>query len=463
MIRTHSLQSLRWYKYFNNEKQPSKDVLLRDTTIYKNNLVVARKMDDGGWLFTKFQSLEHFITVFNNCKLEEKTLYATLRNPLRYLYLDVDYTLNTTLSHSIKNEIIKLIIASANEFCYLYGKKFGIKQKRAKWFVWDATRDDKFSIHLINVNEIMFVDDMKVLIGAFADSLTTNKIINKTCTIDDRIYHQNYQLWRLPNNHNGNVRSLLLLYNASITLKEQFEINFMSNIDQISLFNKIKQTPKSHKYFSQKMQSSTNNVINQNTTKTMHALYNIFNTEKIVSYKGAEMLMQAHNCPIALRVHKRNTARITIQKLDGHSDSLYYKFACMHPKCYQQKQFIYASLSNKLKRPWLYHDLQKLPNDVIEEIDLFIELLFIKDITYLKQQWEHYILTHKSKIRFNQNNNVFSTFFNSNVIHTVCGESTLTLSYKQPDHWMSDGGKATCYCITCKKYINLKNGKLIYS
>ena len=451
----------KWYKYYNCKKAPESQVLLQSTTVYSDNIVIARRIGQQ-WSFTKFLSLDHFMDMFNQCSLDEKSFYVTLRSPIRYLYVDVDYALSQPISTSTKRQLISTIKHNLSKFVEMYGNKFTVKCSNAKWLIWDATRDDKFSLHLVNINYIMHYKEIKHFVDDFQQYLCQNGILHHQCKIDTSVYGKDYQLWRLPENHNGNPRTILRLYNESLSLRKQFKYNIMNNV---KLSTKYIPTIQPHTRAIKPCKSNPVEIQYNNIDiqpKILDALVQIFNTECIYKGKKQEYIIRQHFCPVAKRKHKSNTGRLSIKNIHTYENSYYCIFRCMSSECEaKQKGFIYLSLSSELKRPWLFHELSILTAMDIKDVDLFIDLLLKHHLAYKKNtEFKQFIIKTGQKIRFNHSQQKFSTFFSDNIIHKRCGTDCIQISYKETHHPLAFFGQATFFCHRCKMYINLKNQQL---
>ena len=77
---------------------------------------------------------------------------------------------------------------------------------------------DEFSLHIIDVGNLMHHLDVKLFAEKFSHWLIRNNILSNDCVTDKNLYQEAYQPWRLPYNHNGGMRSLLRLYYKEVTL-----------------------------------------------------------------------------------------------------------------------------------------------------------------------------------------------------------------------------------------------------
>ncbi len=227
-----SVDSIQWFKYFNNKIQPKHEVLLKAEIINKDNLIVARKINNH-WLFGKFLCFNHFMIVFNNCDISERTFYAILTHNLRYLYIDINFRSQSKISVTFKEELIDAIIKHLHKFSQLYGTEFGVDHTKSNWIAWEVSKISKFSLHLIDIGQLLLCKDIKKYMIKFYYWILHNNLIDKTCKIEIGVYNESFQLWRLPYNHNGDKHSMLQLYGEklyepALTLDKQFKYNFMN-------------------------------------------------------------------------------------------------------------------------------------------------------------------------------------------------------------------------------------------
>ena len=470
-------------------------VLTRKETIYPQNVLIAQKKDNC-WIYAKFVTMDQFIKHYENCEITKRSFYAILTEESRYLYLDIDYKLSSYLSLTKHTLLISTIQKYLNKFVAIYGNKFGIKYKNSKWIIWDASRlsnnkkyfVDKFSLHIIDVGNILHYLDIKLFAEKFSYWLTKNNAIFDDCVIDNNIYHAGYQAWRLPYNHNGDKRALLKLYNQTMNLKDQFEINVMNKLKNVesSYLNKLnlienritnKQYTLVTKNTLQQPISQLNknsltviefnhipinyvypNLIklNQMIHKKLYIIFGVCMPKKIKNY---EYILTNHYCPILKGVHKRNSGRLLLLHIPNHINSEHCVYICMDAVCRKRMKQLFICLSTKFKRPWLMYKLHNLNEKLLIELDTFIDLLINNNILIYNKENEQSIIK-TNKLRFEQKNLIFSTYTNDKVIHKTCGLNNISLSYKHPTHRFINYGGLTLYCKNCKIFVNFKNGNL---
>ena len=273
-------KQLVWYPYFNNEINSSKDVLMRNELIYLTDIIIARMVKDKSPQFTKLNNIDEFITLYNKFSIDDRTFYAVLVNDLRYLYIDIDYPLKKKMDINAKNQLIIQIINALNKFNYIYASKYKMKIHKKQWMIWDATRDNKFSLHMINDDIICHCEIMHKYIIEFGEWVKKNNIISINCVIDTSVYSTKYQLWKLPGNHGGNINSYLRLITYDLlptqplfinkyklSFKHELQKNFMHQIKQKCWHNNHQQKrygkSMSNNNISINRQYDNNNEMNQ--------------------------------------------------------------------------------------------------------------------------------------------------------------------------------------------------------
>ena len=371
--------TLKWYKFFNNKTEQKHNVLIKDQTFYPENIIIAKKLKNI-WLYAKFVSIKQFIDYFLLTPIQNQTFYTILTHSTRYLYLDIDYKLTCKLSIKHHDILINQIMNCLQKFTKTYGYKFGIKYRQSKWWIWNASRFDdkknyyyeKFSLHIIDAGNIMYYLDIKNFAYTFNYWLNKNHMINQKCKIDINIYHNEYQAWRLPYNHNGNIASLLKLYKNNIDLYSQMQVNIMNDIkflsklyisknhNQLHLQFTIKYSLNSKKKMNQKEQNmiKQNKVLIQNipsiyiyknihtiNIQTMQLIQQIFKINTFDTFKNNEFIIHRHYCPILKAIHNINSGRLCILNIQNHINSDYCIYTCMDSECQNKMKQLYISLS----------------------------------------------------------------------------------------------------------------------
>ena len=461
----------KFYPYFTAQKEKP-DVLCKNHMISYGNVLVARLTLNKTFVFTKLASIDHFIELYSQCSKKEKTFYAVLIGDYRYLYLDIDFKVKFNMPLLKKTRLIKTIIAMLQRFNLSTFNTFCTRSKDSAYFIWDASRKEKFSVHLVNKHLIMHHKVMKQYVRSFRDWIKQKQVLPDNCEIDLNVYHTGYQLWRLPGNHNGNLNATLKYLRLTgqsfktpdMSFHEQILLNFMINIsrntDNIRPINVVKQ----HATVPlERLNANSGTLSKKAVTKSinispmMRSIFRNFNLKlqnvqqenRIISYR-----IKGHYCPIAKRNHRSNTGII-----EFHERMHYIKYLCFDESCINKYQFY--TLQSRLKRPWIFSKLPFLTNSSVKEIDLLIEELFKHSIiSYIERKLEHQIIKDSAnKIRRNHRDCIFSTYMHDNIKHTLCNKSSMSLSYRSENHKYAMYGQANVYCSSpqCCKYFTLNN------
>ena len=472
----------KWYDFFNNPRQPIYKVLIHDQSIFPGNVIIAKK-NGTHWSYTKFISLQHFINFFNNTIISQRTFYVILTEHSRYLYLDIDFKLNHKMSIQQHDQLICKLTHCLNKFTRIYGYKFGVKYYQTSWLIWDASRFDenekiyheKFSLHIIDCGNVIHYLDIKNFAETFQYWLIKNDKINCNCRIDNNIYHNGYQAWRLPYNHNGNIKSYLTMYKKKMPLNEQMRVNTMIKAQilstkcisinhehnskrdlQICNLTTHLQTPVYNKSFNIQHHACNVNISN----KILQKIYNQFKITGFLNYKNNEYIIKRHYCPIKHQKHKSNSGRIKIIQMCNNDNFAYYIYTCMDSDCQRIIKKVYVSLSQCFNRPWLMHGLQTLDITILHELDYFVHLLLQNEIIRLQSKSNQLILK-QHKLKLNLPTYLFTTFCHNHIQHTDCKGNDISISYKKTQHPQSHYGNMTLYCRNCKRFVNMKDNTLI--
>ena len=472
-----SNSKIKWYDYYNNDTADKNMVLMRSEYILKNDLLIARRRYAKSYQFAKLNSIDEFIHLFNNTASELCTYHAVLTNTLRYLYFDVDIKLTKPLHKYDKVQLILVICNVLNKFNSHYHIRFNIPRYAHNWLIWDATRIEKFSLHIINTDIIM---DYKMQHNYCThinqwiknnDKLQKFKI-NVDEVFDDNVYSANYQLWRLPENHNGNIHSKLTLYNKSMTLKEQFISNFMINITKSDSYKKhcsnhsTTSKPAVHiqsikilniqKSNVQKLRVHNLPLLPINIQNKLYLIFgNGFMLSKMHDNKNTNInyRIKNHYCPIAKRVHLSNTAKIVLCNTSKKDMFFaYIRYYCMDEDCYNKGK--YYSLSKCLLYPWIFDCMNHLESAIIQDIDVKIQQLFKMNILEICDESKKYFILKNKKLQFNTDSIIVSTFFENHIYHTICKKSNISMCYRSTKHKYANYGLFCCYCKTCDDYLN---------
>ena len=485
----------KWYAYYNNIAESKCNVLTKSEYILHCNLIIARRISCKIFQFARLNDIDEFINLHNNTPIENRTYYAVLTKSSRYLYLDIDYKLNKPLNNKQKCLLIGKIRNVLNTFNNYHYMKFGIKKAKNKWLIWDATRCNKFSLHIINTNIILKNKAQYIYCNHLNAWIKNNNVFKnfdiKCDVFDNNIYHDNYQLWRLPHNHNCNGNSILKLHIDQMSLWDQFNINFMCNVSQHNMsenkvseykFNTYAKNNKMHKL---KLQSTILTDCKYNSNSSINKLQlniptevstisklstiphqkisDIFGNNYNLTYmqnkdsSEIQYRIKNHFCPIADRKHLRNTGKLIFCNFNVLNNNFrYIKYYCMDQNCHYNGR--YYSLSNVLLRPWIFDNMLRLPLSIIQKTDICINILFVENKLKFRKNSSKYYIIKNTKLKFYRDNKedniIWSSFFENHIIHTVCNESNISVCYRSKDHkWAKEYGLFCCYCKKCKDYV----------
>ena len=425
------------------------------------------------------------MSFFNNSSKNDRSYYTILTTKSRYLYMDVDFKWNVMSADIYKQKqmLTIKIMEYLKQFMILYGYKFGIEYLNSNVYIWDATRTNKFSIHIIDAGNVMYYLDIKKFVNCFKYWLSINNKLDTQCNIDNNIYHNNYQLWRLPLCHNGKQTSTLYLINRELCLDEQFKLNFMNHlstykkefvsynliIPQRLHINKVKLKQDVNKSFLITEINNKHCIKHQLQNNTSHInsickrfMININNITQ--SIKNNELIIRKHYCPIIKRQHRNNTARIKFheKQLINNKSIAYYVYMCMNQECIDIQQYVYCKYDCCIfKRPWLISEFESIDFSILIELDNFIQKIFENNIITYKTHKNKHIIINTNKIRYNHKDYIMTTFFCSNIIHTKCNRNDISLSCKSTRHKYINYGRICLYCRKCSTFVNFKNNQLL--
>ena len=472
MTHLHKLNTVskhitqKWYTSYNgyNTSLCSNEDII-DTNIIIAKLVINNSLNNK-YLFTKFYTTSDVVDYFRCCKDVNKKLYVVLRNKFRYLYIDVDYQTSNVLSQTEQTKLKYLIIKTINNYLdhnknickYTYNKQ--------KWFVWSATRNNKFSLHCINTSIILPNDIIQQIIQNVNIILYARVDFPKQCKLDDKVYKTHYQLWRLPMCYKYNQDSQFkLITTPIINITKQFEINFM-NFNQSTYLNtyttnqtKTFKTKRNQKRYLDTHNNCISTLQTQPEVAVRNKIYKIFNITTLNKKDINGFILKDHICPIKNNPHRNNTARIKIIN-EYKPNTSYVRYNCFDSDCQQQAQYIFITLSNVYKRPWLFNKMDILSANLMKQLDDFIDDLLFNKVIHINNKCklknithnDNGIIEHKS-LRWNDNNYTFTCFLKNNIIHTQCNNNALTLLLKKKSHKFACKGLFVMKCAQCKPMI----------
>lgn len=457
-------------KWYTSYKGYVSSILFNEDIIH-TNIIIARlyitklldKSVNTSYKFTKFHTTSEFVKYFQCCKDEDKNLYVVLRNNIRYLYIDVDYKTLHKIHQSRQNELISIIMYTLNNYINNNASIYKKYKWRDNWYIWSATRKHKFSLHCINISIILPTHQIQQIIQNVNKILHDRNDFPTTCKLDDKVYKQHYQLWRLPMCYkDGKESEFKLITPKKIDITRQFKINFMNfrsnkyiNFFKINVSPSLKKKPNiAHSLNVQKdYPTSLIDIHNNNITKQ---IYNMFNITTLKKRDRHGFILKNHICPIKKGSHRSNTGRIIITTNDKINDSTYIRYVCFDCQCQEKKQYMFITLSNTYKRPWLFNKLNITSINVLHQLDNFIIKLLSEQYIRIANKCQQNNITYNDNeiinnksIRLNDKEYRFTCFLKNNIIHTKCNNNGLSLLLKKNTHKYANMGLFVIKCRGC--------------
>ena len=455
-----------WYKKFNETN--NNEALMENEIVEGDDIIIAKRYKEyNQWHFTKFSTLDEFVRFYKQTSKKQRTFLVVLRHNYRYIYLDIDYKLSTPLSQKQCKILRDSIIHCINKTYARHRIRFNFKQNNPLWYVWDATRPNKFSIHLICPHVVMHYERIKEFAILCNEKLHLSTSANINLKIDSLIYRKNYQPWRLPYNHTGNIQSeLKLITPMNLTLYQQFDINCMNNTKVRTHANAplvcIPQIKRDPIIFTECKQRNQRNINSISQDNLLNQVQKIFCFSTYSTNNKNEFIVRKNYCPIRKGTHTNNTARIAISNAPNCPNSCYYAFTCMDQRCQKKQHVVYGNLQSNWYRPWVMATINVTDTKILREIDNFINQLFLsKTIKSICDNNHHEILKPIAH-RYNTPGYTFTSFFTTNIIHIICRHNDIAFHYKcRMNPNAIRYGNTAIYCVKCKRYINYHNDKII--
>ena len=469
-IHHYNSKNRQWYSHYNCTHSCPSSVLLRNITLYRHSIIIAVMNKRSHIQYSQFNNVTQFMRFFQMADIENRSFYAVFRHPLRHPYMDIDYKLNHCMSQRNENKLINLLINKFKKFLEIHGYQYKIIYSKINILVWNASRNNKFSLHIIDSGHVIHISLIEKMIQHFNYLLAQNHLLPQLCTIDTNIYHNNYQLWRLPGCHTGNINSTLRLISHSIPFKQQLAINLMADTCSIaeidtsalSTTNKILEISKSNQ---KQIQNSAriqrpinNNCYTQLTPKIRNQISNLFQTNIIQPYHN-EILLKHHLCPFAERKHKNNTARLDLLFLNNQPQFPYLLFRCMDSNCQLVYRSKYISLTPLWQHPWIISTILHISNITIpalRKIDLFFTEAYKHKIIHRKPNTSASTVLLKNKIWEQKHDSIFTTFLDDKIVHTICGHSNMQFQYRNTNNKYISFGPIALFCKSCHCFVNFK-------
>ena len=458
-----SKEQVVWFTYYNNPDVSKDYVLTRNTTKYSGNVVVAKKVPNAcknTYMYAIFDSLDHFVNEIEEQTRDDWTYHSVLTEDYRYIYFDIDCKLDNPLSVDEHRMYSKLILQSLVNFFRMYGNCLIEQPMTPNWHVWDATRKDKLSLHMVDNTQMLHLEHIKYIASKFGlylknklESFHRNDNGNKVhkLKVDLEVYKKGHQLWRLPLNSNGKKGSVLRLLDISfdpyLTRKEQFNINFMLNKRGIKN-GRIRERQITQFNIPHTVSLTYHNKYDK---KIIHKIRQVFEMKGKAGFVAAshnnEFIMQGHKCVIKGDYHQSNSGRLRIMECALDIHKFYCKYTCMDEHCQRIKTSVYINLSDGfILRPWIFLNVgwAKLDIDIVKEVDTFIDKLLNQKILGCDYACSNFI--NNRTILFNNNDYIFQSFTSDDVRNLCCGCRGMRLSYRSPNNEYIKYGRVVLSC-----------------
>lgn len=464
-VLTSNEERVRWFTYFNNPDVSKQCVLTKNTTVYSGNVIVAKKVANAcknTYMYAVFDSLNHFISEIEQQHPDDWTYHSVLTEDYRYIYFDIDCKLDNSLSVCEHRRYSKFIMQSLLNFFCIYGDCLIEEPMTPKWHVWDATRKDKLSLHIVDNTQMMHLDHLQYVASKFGlylrnklELLHHNDNAHKIhkLKVDLDVYKKGHQLWRLPLNSNGKKGSVLRLLDISfdpyLTKSEQFDINFM-------IKKKCIKKGRTREYQDTKLNithivPSSNH--NKYDNKIIHKVTEIFemkdNARLVDTSNTNEFIMHCHKCVIKGDYHQSNSGRLKIMESALSIDKFYGKYTCMDEDCQKIKTSVYINISHGfILRPWIFLNAgwAKVDIGIVKEVDMFIDKLLEQKIVGYDNACSNFI--NNKTILFNNDDYIFQSFTSDDVRNLCCGCRGMCLSYRSSNNTNIKYGRVV---MSCKK------------
>ena len=452
----------KWFYKYNDSTAKQDDVLLKNITVYPSTIIVASKIN-GTNTFTKFASIDKFFQFFIQTPPEQRVFYAVLYKNTRRIYMDIDYQLTKPLSNKQQNKLIKSIYSDLITFTTIYGYKYGINIHKCNWYIWNGSRNNKFSLHIMDTYHCCHFLINKTLAIDFNHWLHRNNKIPSTCKIDDNIYHHGYQLWRLPACHSGNNSSTLQLYNSTLSIYEQIQISFMNDCHQPppsckqiknNIQNKITTPSKQFNNNITRNQIQTTKIKPKIQEDTFNQLQQMLKTNNITPYHNGELLIKKGWCQTANRRHKNNSGRVLLCYVTRPQAIKYIRWTCMDDECKLQYKTKLITINNEWKYPWIFKPLSKhsqITNAIMKKVHTFFQQLFDTNMLQIQKGTHQNTIIQQNNLSVNTEDYIINGFLYNNIEHTGCYYTKcMKFHYRNPTHKYYFYGEICLYCPTCK-------------
>lgn len=468
--------SPRKYRYFNRPGISPRHALFRNENIRRGNFLVAQKKQTNQsdpsnlFEFSKYDNVHHFYAMYSKLEPHERTFYVVWTKKHRYLYLDIDYKWKESQQHNVAY-LIQRIIKTLESFIHINKHLSNKRNYQSNWYVWNASRCDKFSLHIINPSFILAVETMKDIMQQFVVYLKHNASFPNEMIIDLNVYTAAYQLFKLPLSYGKTADSELKLYNKTCTLDIQLTLHDMDNIRE-------NHTCLGHQYQfpSIKTQYERNQtiriksvVINTKTIDTERfSKIDAFGSHWKLTYHEQKSDTKAlfrqykiaqHFCPIANRSHRSNEGYVhfyTIQTGSKEEDIEYIEYKCMDEEC--RRQTFRHSFDKTIHQPWIFDNGSMMNRVVLQHIEAMIQCLLKDGIIYNKNEVPNLLILKRWKIQMQSIHPEFSTFFSDDIVHVKCKKPELYVVHNTQNNDQKNG--ASVRCLHCQITYTILNDKI---
>ena len=465
------MYSQKWYQYYNNRTCDPKDVLVNNECCYTGNIIIARK-SCSYFMYSKFVSVHAFCLQLSQTVNTQRMYYVVLRSPSRYPYIDIDCKLKDSLTSEQTTMYLQSVLKTICTFSCLHGYKYGLKNN-SNWLLWNGSRCDKFSCHLVDPNNVVHYLDIKRFSCAFNSFLHSANVLPPQCKADTCVYKAGCQLWRLPFNHNGNVQSELRLYKSAINPYEQLAYNIMDGLTTcvpsvgvsvpiLPVAAATMSVPSNCMrylvFHAEEECCTASQSLQEEIQQKMENLLQI----KLVSGLQRQMVLKRHHCPIANRIHNSNTARLVIRKIKSRSQSLFAVYNCFDEDCGHGRHYLYITLSVHYFRPWLLSYFPTVCDSKLKQMDKFVELLFKKEIIIDTQQSQKHQIINNKSIQTENKVHWFRFSFLSRIVHQTCQHSGINVHYNHLYDCRSNPSSIFMHCKRCECRIHYHHDHLVH-
>ena len=436
----------KYYYYYSKKIHNKERVLTMCESLKPTDIIIAWRMSKSDsksptYLFFKFDSLTQFIQECYNILSERyKRFYIVFNTNIRCLYMDLDsyWALDVDVNN-YTTIIINTLIANI--------KRIYKTLKTKDVYIWQAnrmvTKHYKISLHIICPTIKFRILEMKTFMVDIKRKVDFDlKKLDMLSGIDLNIYNVNYQLWRLPYNHTGNITSTLVSYSHNkLTIYEQFTINkcyenSVSNYTQkISNERLMIVDPKSKHVNSKPL--------------LHHKIIKLFGNVQYIHIEEFKYYIRDHICPISRRKHKHNGGIITLYS----NIYTYFSYQCLDKTDCGDHRY-YISTSTHIHYPWLItlKSLDCLRTEQKKKLDVFLWRLTGTAILY-DNEYDNYEILIRKYIKCHYHNNYIHGILSQN-IKCLSGHDSLELHYRKRSHcdWRKSRD-IVIYCKRCNKFL----------